>query len=110
MPILNFCDQFEASPISAESADIETSDGIANDEDIEDEDASEASTDYTASLLSWCIGTAFGRFDIRIATGERALPPGPDPFDPVPSRSPGMLPDGDPPFHPKPDEPEPKRL
>jgi hypothetical protein len=67
------------------------------DEMTEDE---AASTDELGSLLSWCVGVAFGRFDIRLATGERSAPPEPEPFDPLPKRSPGMLPEGDPPFMP----------
>ena len=50
-------------------------------------------------LLSWSAGVAFGRFDWRLATGERKAPPEPEPFDPLPAKSPGMLPDGDEPFH-----------
>ena len=34
-----------------------------------------------------------------MATGEREAPPEPDPFDPLPAKSPGMLPDGAEPFH-----------
>ena len=78
-----------------------------------DEDASEAS-DYADDseaddgadavsqkdgLLSWAAGVAFGRFDWRLATREREAPPEPDPFDPLPAKSPGMLPDGAEPFH-----------
>jgi len=44
--------------------------------------------------FSWFVGVAFGRFDKRLATGERPIPPEPEPFDPLPSRSPGMWPDG----------------
>lgn len=44
-----------------------------------------------ASLLSWSAGVAFGRFDLRLATGERPAPPEPEPFDPLPVCSPGML-------------------
>ena len=51
------------------------------------------------SLLSWAVGVAFGRFDWRLATGERQAPPEPEPFDPLPAKSPGMLPDGAAPFH-----------
>lgn len=49
-----------------------------------------------AQLLSWSLGVAFGRFDLRLATGKCAEPPEPDPFDPLPVCSPGMLtgPDG----------------
>ena len=39
----------------------------------------------------WLVGVAFGRFDLRLATGERAAPLGPEPFDPLPICSPGML-------------------
>jgi hypothetical protein len=69
-------------------------------DDDSDPDESESTTAdvfaLTAELHSWSIGVAFGRFDIRLATGERALPPEPDPFDPLPVCSPGMLtgPDG----------------
>lgn len=50
-------------------------------------------TPELAELLSWSVGVAFGRFDLRLATGERELPPEPDPFDPLPARSPGMMSD-----------------
>ncbi len=71
-----------------------------------DEDADEDADDDTVAntppqdaLLSWAVGVAFGRFDWRLATGERTVPPEPDPFDPLPARSPGMLPEGVEPFH-----------
>ena len=44
-----------------------------------------------AELVSWTVGVAFGRFDIRLATGNRPLPVEPEPFDPLPVCSPGML-------------------
>jgi hypothetical protein len=50
----------------------------------------------TDALISWFMGVAFGRFDIRLATGERKPPPEPEPFDPLPTRSPGMWPEGEP--------------
>jgi hypothetical protein len=68
------------------------------DDDNEDEDGVVA-VDQTDGLLSWAAGVAFGRFDWRLATGERATPPEPDPFDPLPAKSPGMLPDDAEPFH-----------
>lgn len=55
--------------------------------------------DHTEGIVSWAIGVAFGRFDWRLATGERVAPPEPGPFDQVPAKSPGMLPDGAAPFH-----------
>ncbi|MBX5462958.1 MAG: BREX-1 system adenine-specific DNA-methyltransferase PglX [Steroidobacteraceae bacterium] len=47
------------------------------------------------SLVSWLMGVAFARFDPRLATGERAIPPEPEPFAPLPPRSPGMYPEGE---------------
>jgi hypothetical protein len=44
-----------------------------------------------AELLSWAVGVGVGRFDVRLATGERDWPGEPDPFDPLPVCSPGML-------------------
>ena len=37
------------------------------------------------------MGVAFGRFDVRLATGDEELPDEPDPFAPLPACSPGML-------------------
>jgi hypothetical protein len=78
-----------------------TSDGILGagdvlpgDEDSEDEAIPETLGDATtlaADLVSWAAGIAFGRFDIRLATGARPLPPEPEPFDPLPACSPAML-------------------
>lgn len=62
--------------------------------DDEEYDGSAADTATLATeLLSWAIGVAFGRFDIRHATGELPAPIEPGPFDPLPARSPGMCPD-----------------
>ncbi|MCU9849314.1 BREX-1 system adenine-specific DNA-methyltransferase PglX [Defluviimonas sp. WL0024] len=68
-------------------------------EDDEDSESGQKSIDHTGDLLAWSSGVAFGRFDWRLATGEREAPPEPDPFDPLPAKSPGMLPDGDAPLH-----------
>jgi hypothetical protein len=43
------------------------------------------------ALFSYFVGTAFGRWDIRYAIGERQPPELPDPFDPLPVCPPGML-------------------
>lgn len=47
-------------------------------------------------LVSYLVGCAFGRWDVRIGRDPTMAPPAPDPFDPVPISSPGMLvgPDG----------------
>jgi hypothetical protein len=75
------------------NAAAEDSEGEVDDD--ADTETSEAATadaaTLTAELLSWAVGVAFGRFDIRLATGERAMPPEPEPFDPLPVCSPGML-------------------
>lgn len=78
-----------ASAVSEEAAP-------ADDEEDSDETAP---VEQMAGLLSWAVGVAFGRFDGRLATGERAAPPEPEPFDALPDRSPGMLPAGASPFH-----------
>ena len=57
----------------------------------EDEDTS----GLVHELASWAVGVAFGRFDVRLATDEREAPPEPEPFDPLPARSPGMVPEGE---------------
>ena len=41
--------------------------------------------------ISYLVGCAFGRWDIRYATGERPAPELPDAFAPLPVCSPGML-------------------
>jgi hypothetical protein len=73
----------------------------ATDEANEDEDAEETEPEAPPidALLSWAVGVAFSLFDWRLVTGERVAPPEPEPFDPLPAKSPGMLPDGAEPFH-----------
>jgi hypothetical protein len=44
-----------------------------------------------AWLVSWAVGVAVGRFDLRLATGERSRAEEPNPFDPLRVCSPGML-------------------
>lgn len=64
--------------------------GPADDESTEEDD-SQSSDDEIATLASWAAGVSLGRFDLRLATGERQPPLEPDPFDPLPVCSPGML-------------------
>ena len=67
-----------------------------------DEDENETDTpfdkDQAADVLSWALGVVFGRFDIVLATGERSIPEEPEPFDPLPVISPGMIPENREPF------------
>jgi hypothetical protein len=66
------------------------------DADGEDETGVEIGADaatLVAELVSWAAGVAFGRFDVRLATGVRPIPDEPDPFDPLPVCSPALLTD-----------------
>jgi hypothetical protein len=47
--------------------------------------------DYVSLIISYCFGAAFGRWDIRYATGEKLPPEFPDPFAALPICQPGQL-------------------
>lgn len=85
--------QIERGFGAAEDPEPGDADEDASDDGEADEDETEAADPgpMTASLLSWALGVAFGRFDVRLATGDRKPPPEPEPFDPLPPSSPGML-------------------
>jgi hypothetical protein len=69
-----------------------TTEGAESEDDDEDAEPEEAdSGPLVESLLSWAVGVAFGRFDVRLATQDRKPPPEPEPFDPLPPCSPGTL-------------------
>lgn len=90
---------FSEEDRQAAHGDVDASGGA---EEISDEAEEAEETEETPpldTLLSWTGGVTFGRFDWRLATGEREVPPEPDPFDPLPAKSPGMLPDGAEPYH-----------
>ena len=76
--------------------------GIGRATESEQEVESDAETDpdtVTARLaeevVSWVVGVAFGRFDLRLATGERAMPIESKPFEPLPISASGALTDFD---------------
>lgn len=72
----------------------------SSDQISEPDDSLEAvDVDSDDTTLSWAVGVVFGRFDWRLATGERGAPPISQPFDPLPAKSPGMLPEDSEPFH-----------
>ena len=71
----------------------------ANDDAEDETEDSDPEAPPVDAMLSWAVGVAFGRFDSRLASGERGTPSEPEPFDPLPAKSPGMLPDGAEPFH-----------
>ena len=79
----------------------EGNDGADDDYELVEADSPVAAPADT--MLSWLVGVVFGRFDERLATGERPVPAEPEPFDPLPSRSPGMWPEDEPRFIPPPD-------
>jgi len=51
---------------------------------------------HVQNLLMWCVGVAFGRWDVRMALDPTTLPALQGPFDPLPRCAPGALvgPDG----------------
>jgi hypothetical protein len=66
----------------------------SGDEDAEDDDEATVAAntpELVSELIDYAVGCAFGRWDVRCATGEKPEPPEPDPFDPLPVCSPGML-------------------
>jgi hypothetical protein len=80
-----------AAALGAESGDAEAEDAGDQDDESEAPSASVDPSRLAAELVDWLIGAAFGRFDVRLATGDRQPPPEPEPFDPLPACSPGML-------------------
>ena len=73
---------------------VSDTDGEAADDSDEDESDAGVELDpvgLAAGLVSWAVGVAAGRFDVRLAIGERDWPAEPDPFDPLPVCSAGML-------------------
>jgi hypothetical protein len=95
--LYGFSDADRAAALGGAGAEAAADDPSDDDEGDEDDVVDDAPS--SDALLSWAVGVAFGRFDWRLATGERAAPPEPEPFDPLPAKSPGMLPDGATPFH-----------
>lgn len=77
----------------------ELSEAVADDSEFGEGDSEPLDTapggefGESGPLISWMVGVAFCRFDPRLATGERAIPPEPEPFDSLPARSPGMYPE-----------------
>jgi hypothetical protein len=96
--LYGFSESDRAAVLAAQGAAAEEAGQAEADDEPDDEDIA-APIDLSDGLLSWAVGVAFGRFDWRLATGEREVPPEPEPFDPLPAKSPGMLPDGAEPFH-----------
>jgi hypothetical protein len=80
-------DEFKAN-----EANLHSGEHSASEED--DEEGGFPGEELLGRLLTaYCVGAAFGRWDIRYATGEKAAPELPDPFAPLPVCPPGMLQD-----------------
>ena len=76
------------------SAILESAGEVGAEAEADEEEVEETTVDartHVVDLLSYCVGVAVGRFDVRYATGELAAPELPDPFAPLPACSPGML-------------------
>lgn len=97
--LYGFSDADRAAALGASGFSNEDAGEAAEDADESEGDDCAEAIDQTDALYSWAVGVAFGRFDWRLATSEREAPPEPDPFDSLPAKSPGMLPDGAAPFH-----------
>ncbi len=80
----------ESGEISAGSEEDATEDDADNETDNDNASNSDAAS-LAAELVSWAVGVAFGRFDLRFAIAARSLPTDPKPFDPLPVCSPAML-------------------
>lgn len=81
--------------VGAEDHDDEAQEDDDTDLDADGWAVERSPVGLAAGLVSWAAGIAVGRFDVRLATGERPWPPEPDPFDPLPVCSPAMLTGGD---------------
>jgi hypothetical protein len=81
----------ETSPPAPLSIDGE---GESEGDEPEEDDEAAAPNDLPAqvlNLLMWCVGVAFGRWDVRKALDPSLFPPLPEPFDPLPRCAPGAL-------------------
>ena len=86
-----------AKPSERRDRDDDAADAAEEDtgDDGEVDDPADLASGDLGGVRSWLVGVVFGRFDPRLATGERPIPPEPDPFDPLPACSPGMVPEGE---------------
>lgn len=90
---------FEKLNLNEIFSEPETSLNIEVLDEVQDLDEPVLEENDEFEFLSWALGVVFGRFDWRLATCEREIPSEPTPFDPLPLKSPGMLPDGAETFH-----------
>jgi hypothetical protein len=65
----------------------------------EDDDEDQGAKSPLLDQISYAVGVAFTRWDIRLASGQCPIPAMPNPLGVSPAMSPGMLEDGAKPFH-----------
>jgi hypothetical protein len=88
------CATTERFAISVSEPELSSHTDCAEDDSGDDGDEADSTADVAplaAEMVSWVVGVAFGRFDVRLATRSRPLPSEPGPFDSLPVCSPGML-------------------
>ncbi|MFH1894237.1 MAG: BREX-1 system adenine-specific DNA-methyltransferase PglX, partial [Candidatus Zixiibacteriota bacterium] len=73
------------------ASNVAEEDNDENDKDDTDFIIRDDKQAQNEALVSYSVGIALGRWDIRFATGERQPPELPDPFDPLPICPPGIL-------------------
>jgi hypothetical protein len=76
-----------------QSTPSEGEEPVVDEEEDEDEITSLLSDPYSlvSDLVMWCVGVAFGRWDVRYALNPKSMSALPEPFDALPVCSPGML-------------------
>jgi hypothetical protein len=84
-------DATDCATLTSTFATEATGDAAAEDQEEEEEAAAADATALTTDLLAYSLGCAFGRWDIRFATGETPTPEPPDPFEPLPVCPSGQL-------------------
>jgi hypothetical protein len=77
--------------LTRQPAPVAKGEQVETDDEAEDGSASTDGRQLTSDLISYAVGCAFGRWDVRVATGERSAPELPDPFAPLPVCAPGAL-------------------
>ncbi len=60
--------------------------------EVNEEEEADVTTSLASDLLSYGIGVVFGRWDCRLALGQKVSTPFGDPFAPLPLAAPGSLP------------------
>jgi hypothetical protein len=84
----------EAIVAAANSKGVEEADAADEGEENESDDdlvLNETETSRNEALISYCVGVAFGRWDVRMVLDHTIVPQLAGPFDPLPSCPPGAL-------------------